>query len=224
MSRLPSGHPSGVPSVHPSSPSPSPPPPPCPQVYSDCIAEIHDLVETYRGEWEMPGLKLGFNASRGYHLVIPGSVPALPAALVQAVKNRSTIAAATEELLSLSERAKESLFNIYVMLHVIVGDLAGVVRGHVSVLFKAAESVALLDLLASFVSLVVTAPDPTAWCRPIYSENGPTVITRGRHLLVERALHSPYVPNDVYLGPGANMQVRAGARRGRAQGMGHAGR
>jgi DNA mismatch repair protein MSH4 len=156
----------------------------------------------------MPGLKLGFNASRGYHLVIPGSVQALPAALVQAVKNRATIAAATEELLSLSERAKESLFNIYVMLHVIVGDLAGAVRAHVGALFKAAESVALLDLLASFVSLVVTAPDPTAWCRPIYSENGPTVITRGRHLLVERALHSPYVPNDVYLGPGANMQVR----------------
>ena len=53
------------------------------QVYVDCLNEIHELAELYRNNWEQPGLKLSHNASRGYHLVLPNSIPELPADVVQ---------------------------------------------------------------------------------------------------------------------------------------------
>lgn len=37
------------------------------------------------------------------------------------------------------------------------------IRDHMGSLFKVVESVALLDLLTCFASVVVTAPDPTQY-------------------------------------------------------------
>lgn len=53
-------------------------PPPCPlaptQLYVDCDAEMQALVEGYREEWEVPGLKLAFNVTRGHHLQLPRTI------------------------------------------------------------------------------------------------------------------------------------------------------
>lgn len=62
---------------------------------------------------------------------------------------------------------------------------------------------------------VLTAPDPTSFCRPVFTENGVTAIARGRHPLVERTLLASgagggYVPNDVSLGPGSNVLLLTG--------------
>lgn len=127
-------------------------------MYSDCIGEIHELAERYRSEWELPGLKIAFSAARGYHLTLPAAAAAagggLPEALVQAVRARNVIAATTEELSSLSDRAKEALFNIYSMVCVITASLSAAVRASINVLFAVAESLAVLDLLHSFASMV----------------------------------------------------------------------
>lgn len=49
--------------------------------------------------------------------------------------------------------------------------------------------------------------------RPTFSENGPFIIVQGRHPLVEHACGAAqrtFVPNDLFLGPGANMMLLTG--------------
>lgn len=70
------------------------------------MQDIHALADEYREEWNVPGLKLTFNTSRGYHLLLPSALEALPDGVCQAVKTKAHIACSTEDLLSLNERVK----------------------------------------------------------------------------------------------------------------------
>lgn len=297
------------------------------KVYSDCIAEIHETVEQYRHEWQLPSLKLVFSATRGHHLSFNANMPPLiysnpgaylqqyqqfqaaqqqqeaamgmgvavdgscfsghnnsgaaggaggtagglntsgrqstgqgfggiapPTVLIQPVKNRNTVNCSTEELFSLNERANESLFNLYLMTNALTQQLVAEVRESINVLAKMTEAVALLDMLVGFASLVLTSTSnaagiaavnasthsitndsaaAAAFTRPVFTAYGATVISKGRHLLVERAAASAsagsdsshggsssggpaggggssFVPNDLYLGPSANMQILNG--------------
>lgn len=176
----------------------SPLPPPLSlrtQIYVDTTTEIGEVVERYRVEWGMPSLKLHHTASRGHHLQVserigqaggtprllldtcpllvqlPASAEAtgLPPGLMQAVKTKSCIAASTEELTSLNDRAKESIVKMYRCTHLVLQDLIAAIRAEIAPLYRVAESVALLDMLRAFACFVAEAPNSAAFTRPTFS-------------------------------------------------------
>lgn len=85
-----------------------------------------------------------------------------------------------------------------------------VVASWLPLLHRAIDAVALLDMLASFATLVVTSDG--SYVRPALTEGGgPLAIVEGRHPIVE-ALdpERPYVPNDTYLAFSSSFHVITG--------------
>jgi len=74
-----------------------------------------------------------------------------------------------------------------------IQELIAAVRTNIHPLFKISESLALLDLLASFAHLVTTL----SYVRPDISTEVLAIKT-GRHPIRERTQKEKYVPNDVY--------------------------
>jgi DNA mismatch repair protein MSH4 len=111
---------------------------------------------------------------------------------------------------SLDRRVKENLLNAYVMTNAVVQTLLQRVRADMNLLFRFAESVAMVDMLLSFAAVVVESPDPDAMARPTFTADGPIAIVKGRHPVVERASGGAYVPNDLTLTPEATLQVLTG--------------
>lgn len=77
---------------------------------------------------------------------------------------------------------RDALINVYTLTNVIVASLMDSIRKHMKQLFKLAESIALLDMLTSFTSMVAQAPngrDADSFCRPTFSDDGPTEIIGG---------------------------------------------
>lgn len=106
-----------------------------------------------------------------YCAQLPSSaeVTGLPPGLVQAVKVKTTIAASTDELISLNERAKESVIKMYRCTHLVLQGLISAIRAEIPSLFRVVESIALLDMLRAFAVVVAEAPNPTAFVRPTFT-------------------------------------------------------
>ena len=93
----------------------------------------------------------------------------LPHGLVQAVKAKTTIAASTDELISLNERAKESVVKMYRCTHLVLQSLICSIRAEIAPLYRVAESIALLDMLRAFACYVAEAPNPASFVRPTFT-------------------------------------------------------
>lgn len=124
------------------------------------MADMDALVAGLRESWGIPTLKLTYTAARGYHLQLPAAAAAAPpAGAIQAVKNKTSIACSTEELSSLSSRAREAIYSMYALTDTLLGGLLDHVRAHMGLLSKVAAVVAELDLVTGFTALVLSAPD-----------------------------------------------------------------
>lgn len=68
-------------------------------------------------------VKVTYNTTRGYHLVIPNTVNPLPDIFVQAVLNKKTISCSTAEIMGLSHRAAESIHQALTITNEIIQEL-----------------------------------------------------------------------------------------------------
>lgn len=85
-----------------------------------------------------------------------------------------------------------------------IQDLINDVRSEVQPLFKISESIAMLDMIASFAQLVTTQD----YVRPDLTET--LAIKAGRHPIRERIQREKYVPNDVYATQQNRLQIITG--------------
>eukprot|EP00753_Platysulcus_tardus_P020846 PLAT8434.1.p1 GENE.PLAT8434.1~~PLAT8434.1.p1 ORF type:complete len:508 (+),score=190.01 PLAT8434.1:135-1526(+) len=175
--------------------------------YLACIEEIHALAQRYGEEYKIPGLRVRYTASRGYHLTVPRSVRALPEEFCQAVRGRKHIAVSTQDLISLNDRSVEALTEIYVMTISVLQSLQERLRAHLPALHALVDGVALLDMLLSFANVVTLN---AGWVRPRLTHAGPTVIKGGRHAIVEALFPGSFVANDTYFSTRSNLQLVTG--------------
>lgn len=150
-----------------------------------------------------------FSTSRGYYLQLSASPSQLPSIFIQAVQQRKSISATTPEVLSLSDRASESIADCLLLTNDLLQILLNEIRGKLNAIFTFVDSVALIDMLVGFADLV--ALSSTSFTRPTLKLSGPMVIRKGRHPIVEKVQKlQSFIENDTFLSTASNFQIITG--------------
>ena len=178
--------------------------------FLDSVENIYLLASEYSQMLET-AVKVHYNTARGYFLQIPASIVNLPAVFIQAVQQRKSISCTTEEVSSLSDRAAESIGEALLITHDILQELLESIRQNMGAVFTLTDSIALVDMLVSFADLVAFSPLP--FTRPVLKIDGPMVIRRGRHLIVESSQKQHFVENDTFISALKNVQIITGKER-----------
>jgi DNA mismatch repair protein MSH4 len=125
-----------------------------------------------------------FDNSRRYYLRVSESDfdgRTLPDILVNRYRKKGYIECQTLDLVKLNQRIEDSHQEIILMSDGTVQELLDNIRGQISSLFRVCESIAMLDMIASFVHLATTSD----YTRPEISDC--IVIQSGRHPVREKA-------------------------------------
>lgn len=121
------------------------------------LANIDDIYRKADEYAETFGIscQVRFTTTRGYFLSVPLHVAgSLPAVFVQPCKSGRNINCTTEEVASLSSRAKDNVQDLLLMTHDRIQKVMEVAREHYDVLAALSDAVALLDLCHSFADHV----------------------------------------------------------------------
>jgi DNA mismatch repair protein MSH4 len=96
------------------------------QTYCEIVDDLERLAERLAGDHGLP-IKVAFNASRGYHLQIPGGKKAplvnvrdLPKTFLHPQVCKGTVSFTTEQVVQMDKRSQESLREITIMSNEIV--------------------------------------------------------------------------------------------------------
>lgn len=180
--------------------------------YLDMIEGMNSTVNGYKEQTGISSLKLLYNVRRGYYLSFDAKTTLSPESkrlFIQLTKQSRKIVCSTEELNSINQKIRDIMEEIYLLTDTVVDELVDAIRQKLDTLYKVSESIALLDLLFSFASLVTVS---NQYVRPEFSSDGPIAIKSGRHPILEKnGARNFFVPNDTYLTESSNFQILTGA-------------
>ena len=195
------------------------------RVYTDALAEIRETAATARVRWSLSGLKVSNSSARGFHFLIAkgelearrpgaGTAELLPPGALQPVWSKASVAVTTSALTSINARLNDALASIFVRAYGVLASSLEHVRGHLPELYKVAESIAMIDMLASFAA--TARASAKQWARPALTEHGLTRIIGGRHPVLEAQSAAapgapPVVENDISLGGDTRLVILTGA-------------
>lgn len=182
--------------------------------FEETMEAIQSLVERYKSETGIDSMKLQRNARRGYFLSM--DIDALEeenhlnrTLFVQKIVRGKRLTCSTDELSSLNTKLDTVSDEVLMIQEGVLQDVVDRIRARIGSLFLVGESIALLDVLFSFASLVASSADYT---RPQFTEDGPIAIKQGRHPVLDRSTSSGFfIPNDTYLSGSSNLQIFSGA-------------
>ncbi|CAG8611279.1 2676_t:CDS:10 [Ambispora gerdemannii] len=176
------------------------------QTYKETINDIYELVNGYTEQYKVP-LKIQFNPATGFHLSTSiGNLQdrTLPLVFINVSKKRKTLTFTTLELMKKNTKINDSLTEVYLMSDKTIEDLISEIRKSIGVLYKASESIAMLDMLISFAHMCTISN----YVRPEFTDT--LVIKAGRHPMREALYIEEFVPNDTYASSANNFQLITG--------------
>lgn len=152
-------------------------------------------------------LQLKYDNARQYYLVLNASELEernLPPNFINVIRKKNKVECSTLDLRKRSQKIADSHTEVLLMSDKAVQELMTEVREHMSILFKISESIAMLDMLASFAHNV-TLRDYT---RPEITRT--LGIKAGRHPIREKVQNSAFIPNDVFATQQSRFQIITG--------------
>ncbi|KAL0083767.1 muts domain V-domain-containing protein [Phycomyces blakesleeanus] len=174
------------------------------QAYKETIQDIYEMSSQYIESTGLP-IKLQFANAKGFHLSIASfdkiKGPSFPPVFINVVKKKKSITFTTMELLKRNCRLEESLTEIYLMSDSIVTNLLEKIRSNISIMYKLSESIASIDLLASFAKNHMLL-------RPEFTNT--FAIKSGRHPILDIIRKGQIVPNDTYISLSSSFQFITG--------------
>ncbi|CAH0515089.1 unnamed protein product [Peronospora belbahrii] len=180
------------------------------RTYLDTIEKIHEVIHTYKENLGIP-IRLSYTSRRGYHLAVPANTKDLPASFIERVTMKTVICCSTRPLASLNARLNEALTAVYKLSNDVIQQLLDKIRPRSSTMHAMVESIALLDMLLSFVNVVALSPPEHPYTKPTVTEHGNLIIKKGRHPLVERVLKDQaYIPSDTFFDPLSTFHIITG--------------
>ncbi|KAI9020836.1 muts domain V-domain-containing protein [Phycomyces nitens] len=178
------------------------------QAYKETIQDIYEMSTGYTESTGLP-IKLQFVNSKGFHLSITSFDKAkgntLPPAFINVVKKKKSMTFTTMELLKQNCRLEESLAEIYLMSDSIVTNLMEQIRLNISIMYRLSESIASIDLLASFAKNCILR---NHYIRPEFTNT--FAIKSGRHPILDVIRKGQVVPNDTYISLSSSFQFITG--------------
>jgi DNA mismatch repair protein MSH4 len=164
------------------------------------------MVEELGTTHNLP-LELKFEQARQFYMRVPAQEleeRPLPAEFVHCFKKKNMIECQTLRLMKLNQKIADCHVEVLEMSNNIVQKLTEDIRTRMYALFKACESVALLDMLAAFAHLATTQ----SYVRPQLTDT--LAIQAGRHALREKFHNQKYISNDVYATQQSRFQIITG--------------
>ncbi|GIX31209.1 MAG: DNA mismatch repair protein MutS [Porticoccaceae bacterium] len=169
------------------------------------------LEERERQRTGIANLKVGYNRVHGYYIELPRSQAAQAPADYQ---RRQTLKHAeryvTAELVEFENRALSARSRALARERALYEELLERIAAELAPLQEAAAALAELDVLVNLAERSYTLN----WTRPELVEEPGISIRGGRHPVVEQALDTPFVPNDLELGEGRRMLIITGPNMG----------
>jgi DNA mismatch repair protein MSH4 len=172
------------------------------EAMTDALQHMDDLSE----EHNLP-LQKKFEQGRQFYMRVKEDElhsRDLPAIFINVVRKKGWVECQTLDLMKRNQKIADAHTEVLTMSDKSIQELIANVREHMSVLFKICESVAMLDMLASFAQ-VVTSLD---YVRPTISET--LAIRAGRHPIREKIHSTKFIPNDVYATQQTRFQIITG--------------
>ncbi|KAI1500054.1 muts domain V-domain-containing protein [Biscogniauxia marginata] len=176
------------------------------QTYKEATDDVHQHLEEINNNYDISAI-LKFDDKRHYWLRLQKSDfedRPLPEILINQVRKGVWIECQTLTLVQLNNRIVDSTNETTMLSDKIIQELLEAIRGHVPDLFRVCESIALLDMIASFCQSVTTRE----YVRPELSD---TLALKGaRHPICERVNPENFVPNDVFANDLHRFQIITG--------------
>jgi len=177
----------------------------------DLTLQMEDVLEDCRTSFSMNQLKLNYSQRRGYHFTLPASDRSLAVdhnfIHIQQM-SKKTVGCSTEKLAQINARCRDVIQKILASTTKLIGELVEEIQKKLHVLFQLSESIALLDMIASFVTYVQQSG--AVFARPTIGGSSELVLKASRHPILERLGEHSSVPNDVFMTPSCNMQLVTG--------------
>ncbi|KAI1799442.1 muts domain V-domain-containing protein [Daldinia bambusicola] len=194
------------------------------QTYKEATEDVHRHIENINGKFnsnyqvwqyfcsyatEEHNLtaELKFDSNRKYWLQLRQSDfddCMIPELLINRVRKGAWIQCQTLTLVQFNHRITDSHNEAIMLSDRVIQELLQAIRAHIPNLFRICESIALLDMIASFGQSTTTR----GYVRP---EIGNTLALKGaRHPICERVNPERFVPNDVFANEQHRFQIITG--------------
>ncbi|KAG5947517.1 hypothetical protein E4U53_006413 [Claviceps sorghi] len=176
------------------------------QTYKELTEEIHLHVQEVERDVGTP-IALKYDNGRKYWLSVKSvarDVDQIPAVFINVVGKKNGIECQTMQLMKLNVRLSDTANEIVARSDAIIQDLIVMLRGSAAQLFRLCESVALLDMVASFAHLSILRD----YVRPDF--RGTFALKAARHPILDKILYEDFVPNDYYASEGNCFQIVTG--------------
>lgn len=174
--------------------------------YKEAMEDAYQHSTELSQEYDIQ-LDLKYEAARHFYIRIPVAElenRSLPPVFTNVFRKKNHIECQTVELMKRNQKITISHQEVVLMSDEAVQALIQEVRGHMSVLFKICEAIAMLDMLSAFAHLV-TVND---YVRPCISDT--LGLKDARHPILEKIMQTKFVPNDVYSTQQTRFQIITG--------------
>ena len=177
----------------------------------DSGAFLHAFEERERARTGIPGLKVGYNRVHGYYVEIARSqAERAPAEYARRQTLKHAERYISEELKHFEDRVLGARERALAREKTLYEEVLDTLCSRLPDLQDCAHALAEMDVLANLAERC----DALDYRAPELSEVEGIRITGGRHPVVERALDSPFVANDLELSAGQRMWLITGPNMG----------
>ena len=177
----------------------------------DSGAFLHDFEDRERARTGIPGLKVGYNRVHGFYVEIARSqAERAPAEYTRRQTLKHAERYISEELKRFEDRVLGARERALAREKVLYEGLLDTLVAQLPELQDCALAVAEIDVLANLAE----RSDALDYRAPVLSESDGIRIEGGRHPVVERALDTPFVANDLELSEEQRMWLITGPNMG----------
>ncbi|ROW00008.1 hypothetical protein VPNG_08330 [Cytospora leucostoma] len=174
--------------------------------YKEATDDLHKHVGELNAELGLAA-ELRFENKRQYWLRFRYSDfenGLIPDALINCVKKKDYLECQTLQMMKLNQRMTDSVDEVIMQSDKVVRQLLDSIRAEIPALFRICESIALLDMLASFGQTVTTRD----YVRPLLADA--LALKEARHPILDAFSDSKFIPNDYYASEQHSFQIITG--------------
>ncbi|KDN62716.1 putative MutS domain V [Colletotrichum sublineola] len=164
------------------------------QAYKENTNDVHSHVEELNNEYDIEA-NLRYDTARKYWIrvrAVDFEERQIPPVLVNQTRKGPYIECLTVRLKKLNQRIVDSVAEVVMLSDKVIQDLIDSIRTQLQPIYRVCDSIALLDMLASFAQASATHD----WKRPEISDT--LALKAARHPILDKSLRDNFVPNDYY--------------------------
>ncbi|KAK1993248.1 muts domain V [Colletotrichum falcatum] len=164
------------------------------QAYKENTNDVHSHVEGLNEEYDIEA-DLRYDTGRKYWVrlrAVDFEDRPVPPVLVNQTLKGPYIECLTVRLKKLNQRIADSVAEVVMLSDKVIQDLIDSIRTQLQPLYRVSDSIALLDMLASFAQ----SSSIHEWKRPEISDT--LALKAARHPILDKRLRDHFVPNDYY--------------------------